>query len=260
MIRLKNRQQIESLRRSGAILSDTFTHIEKDIKPGVSLAEIDRAAGEYIRSRGAIPSFYHYDNGEALFPGNLCLSVNEIVIHGIPDAYRLKEGDILGVDVGVTYEGMVTDSAYTFAVGEVADEIKQLCRVTEESLSLAIKALASGRRLKESARAITGFVKPYGYGIVHQFCGHGVGFEVHEAPSIVNLFPSPGPNPRLRPGMVLAIEPMICLGSGDVDVMEDHYTVKCKDRLPAAHFEKTIVIHKDHTEVLTPWTHRGNRF
>ena len=251
MIRLKSLEDIEKLRLSGKILAATFRHLEPYLKPGISTWELDRLADEFIRSQKAVPSFYQYRG----FPGHICTSVNEVVIHGIPDKKQvLKEGDIIGLDIGVDLDGYFTDSAKTYGIGKVADADRKLMEVTEQSLMYAIEKLAPPSRkdrLKDIGKAVTEFVEPHGYGIVDSFCGHGVGFAVHEDPSVFNCYPSPGLNPRLKSGMVLAIEPMICQGTHEVDIWDDHFTVVTQDGKNAAHFEHTIAIGEDCIEILT---------
>ncbi|MEM9423906.1 MAG: type I methionyl aminopeptidase [Spirochaetota bacterium] len=251
MVKLKSLADIEKLRVSGSILAATFRHLEPYLKAGVSTGELDLLADEFIRSKEAIPSFYQYRG----FPGHICISVNEVVIHGIPDKKQiLREGDIVGLDIGVDLNGYFTDSARTYGVGKVSEEKRKLMEVTEQSLLYAIEKLrppSEKGRIKDVGKAVTEFIEPYGYGIVDSFCGHGVGFAVHEDPSVFNCYPSPGLNPRVRSGMVLAIEPMICLGTGEVDVWEDDFTVVTQDGKHAAHFEHTIAVHEDHIEILT---------
>ncbi|WGK68629.1 type I methionyl aminopeptidase [Candidatus Haliotispira prima] len=251
MIRLKSLEDIEKLRLSGKILAGTFRHLEPHLKPGISTWDIDCMADEFIRSRSALPSFHRYRG----FPGHICTSVNEVVIHGIPDKKQiLKEGDIIGLDIGVNLDGYFTDSAKTYGIGKVSEADRKLMDVTEQSLMYAISELAPPNRkgrIKDIGKAVTRFVEPHGYGIVDNFCGHGVGFEVHEDPSVFNCHPSPGLNPRLREGMVLAIEPMVCFGTHEVDIWDDDFTVVTLDGKNAAHFEHTIAVFEDRLEILT---------
>ena len=252
MVRLKSTEDIEKLRLSGKILSATFRRLEAELKPGVSTWKLDQMADEFIRSHdGAVPSFYKYRG----FPGHICTSVNEVVIHGIPNKKQiLQEGDIVGLDIGVDLEGYFTDSARTYAVGQISEAERKLLEVTQGSLAYAIEQLpppSRKGRIKDIGKAVTRFVEPHGYGIVDSFCGHGVGFAVHEDPAVFNCYPSSGPNPRLRAGMVLAIEPMICLGTHEVDVWDDNFTVVTQDHKKAAHFEHTVAVHEDRIEILT---------
>lgn len=248
MIRLKNEEQIEGIRRSGTILYKTFQHIKKEIVPGISTWDIDRIAEAYIRESGAIPAFKNYMG----FPGSVCCSKNSSVIHGIPNKKDiLKEGDIIGLDIGVNLDGYISDSAYTFPVGTISSEKKTLLEVTEKALYKGIEACVVGNRIKDIGKAITEYVNGYGYGIVHQFCGHGVGFEVHEDPQVYNNYPSSGPNKRIKAGMVLAIEPMINLGTPDVYIEDDNWTVVTEDGRDSAHFEHTVAVFRDRTEIVT---------
>lgn len=248
MIRLKNEQQIEGIRKSCKLLAQLFVELEQHIVPGVSTWDIDCIAAEFIKKNKGIAAFKNYGG----FPGSICASVNDTVIHGIPTKSEiLKEGDVFGADIGINLDGYYSDRAYTFPVGKISDEAKLLLERTEAALYKGIEAAVAGGRIKDIGKAVTAFIEPFGYGIVDSFCGHGVGLEVHEEPQVPNNYPSRGMNPRLKPGMVLALEPMINLGSSDVDVLDDDWTVKPVDRSLSAHFEHTIVILKDKTEILT---------
>lgn len=248
MIKLKNEEQIELIKKSGIILYKTFEYIKDFVKPGVSTWNLDKMAEEFIRSNGAIPAFKNYMG----FPATVCTSKNSSVIHGIPNKKDiLKEGDIIGLDIGVNLNGFISDSAYTYPVGKISDENIKLMSVTKEALYKGIEACVVGNRIKDIGKAITNHVNQYGYGIVHQFCGHGVGFDVHEEPQIFNNYPSSGLNKRIKAGMVLAIEPMINLGTSDVYVKEDNWTVVTEDNKNSAHFEHTVAVFKDRTEILT---------
>lgn len=248
MIRLKNPDQIKRIRDSGLILAELFIEIEKIVQPGISTKELDRFALDFLEKRKAKAAFLGY-NG---FPGAICTSRNSEVIHGIPskDCY-LKEGDILGCDIGVDFKGYISDSAKTFPVGKVKPEVKHLLQVTKDSLEIAIKQAITGNRIKDIGKAITEFIEPTGFGIVHSYCGHGVGFTVHEDPQISNFYPSRGPNPRIKQGMVLAIEPMINMGTPEVELLDDGWTVETVDGSLSAHFEHTVAVFEDHTEILT---------
>lgn len=247
MITLKSDSDIENIRKAGKILSSVLDKVEKLIKPGISRLDIDKLVHEEILSKGAIPSFLGY-NG---FPNAACISVNDEVIHGIPNNEILVEGDIVGVDIGVTFNDYISDSCRTFAVGEISKDAKQLLDVTEKALYAAIDVAIEGNRIKDIGKAVSSVVKPFGYGIVTTFCGHGVGFEVHEEPQIPNNWPSRGPNPRLKKGMVLAIEPMINMGSSVVDIDDDEWTVRTVDNSLSAHFEHTIAVMENHADILT---------
>lgn len=247
MINLKNEDQINRIRESCHLLADTFDHMRAHVQEGITTSELDRIAEDFIRSRGGVPSFLGYGG----FPASICASVNDTVIHGIPDTTKLNKGDIIGIDMGINLNGYFSDRAVTYAVGEVDEEARRLMKVTEESLYKAIEAAVAGNRIKDISKAVTEHVRPYGYGVVYDFCGHGVGLSVHEDPSIPNYHPWRGFNPRIKPGMVLAIEPMINLGTDEVDVLDDDWTVKTGDRMLSAHFEHTVAVFADHTEILT---------
>jgi methionyl aminopeptidase len=248
LIRLKNKEQLEGIRRSCAMLSDLFTFIVPKVQAGVSTGEIDGETREYIESRGGRPWFLNYDG----YPGSVCVSVNEVVIHGIPGTRRLKEGDIVGLDCGIDLGGYFSDSAITLPVGKVSEEADRLMRVTRECLERGIAAVKPGARVHDISRAVFAHATANGYGVVRQYCGHGVGLEAHEDPQIPN-YVSPGPNPRLVPGMVLAIEPMINLGKGDVKVLDDDWTVVTLDKKISAHYEHTVAVLPDGVQVLTSW-------
>lgn len=248
MIRIKNPEQIEGIRVSCVMLSELIAHLIPMVKPGVSTKEIDDETRRYTESRGGRPWFLGYDG----YPGSLCVSVNEEVIHGIPGKRRLVEGDIVGLDCGIDLGGYFSDSAITLPVGKVSEEADQLMRVTRECLERGIAAVKPGARIHDISRAVFAHATSHGYGVVRQYCGHGVGLEAHEDPQIPN-YVSPGPNPRLVPGMVLAIEPMINLGKGDVKVLDDDWTVVTLDKKISAHYEHTIVVTETGVDVLTSW-------
>lgn len=248
MIRLKNGEQLEGIRRSCAMLSELFRHIVPMVKEGVTTLELDEATRRFIQSRGARPWFLGYGD----YPASICVSVNEEVIHGIPGKRRLKEGDIVGLDCGIDLKGSFSDAAITLPVGRVSEEAEKLMRVTRECLDRAIAAIKPGSRIHDISRAVFSHATVNGYGVVRQYCGHGVGFEAHEDPQIPN-YVSPGPNPRIVPGMVLAIEPMVNLGKGDVKVLDDDWTVVTLDKKISAHYEHTVAVLEDRVEVLTSW-------
>lgn len=248
MIKLKNRKEIEGIKDSGRILHATLNYLKDYIKPGVTTAYLDKLAEDYIMSRGATPAF----KGYAGFPASICTALNSNVIHGIPsEAEVIKEGDILGVDIGVDYRGFISDSAYTFPVGRISETNQKLMDVTKEALRIGIEQCVYGNRISDIGKAISSYVEPLGYGIVHQYCGHGVGFSVHEEPQIFNNWPSYGRDPKIKAGMVLAIEPMINIGAAEVLVLDDGWTVQTVDGMNSAHYEHTVAVFKDRTEVLT---------
>jgi len=241
--------QQDGIRRSADLLSAVFSRVSTMIRPGVTSAEIDRVVEETIKAGGGIPAFLGYGG----FPASVCTSVNDQVIHGIPNDNPLKEGDIIGCDIGVILNGYFSDSAKTFAVGEIAPETRRLLDATEKSLRAAIEVCRPGNRVKDIGKAVTDTIKPYGFGVVYSYCGHGVGLSLHEDPQIPNYYPSRGLNPRLKSGMVIAVEPMINGGTADVEVLEDDWTVITSDGALSAHFEHTILITDSSAEVLTSW-------
>jgi methionyl aminopeptidase len=248
LIRLKNEEQMDGIRRSCAMLSELFSHIVPMVRAGVTTAEIDEETRKFIEGRGGRPWFLNYEG----YPGSVCVSVNEEVIHGIPGKRRLKEGDIVGLDCGIDLDGYYSDSAITLPVGKVSEEAERLMRVTRECLERGIAAVKPGARVHDISRAVFSHATANGYGVVRQYCGHGVGFEAHEDPQIPN-YVSAGANPRLVPGMVIAIEPMINLGKGDVKVLDDDWTVVTLDKMISAHYEHTVAILPDGAEVMTSW-------
>jgi methionyl aminopeptidase len=245
-MKLKNPKQIQLIRESGKILARTMHELGSMVEPGLPLLELDAQCRSILKAAGARPAFLGYMG----FPSSVCVSVNEQVIHGIPTRRTLKEGDVVSLDLGVDLDGFISDSASTFPVGRVTDEVEQLLRVTREALQKGIDAAHSRGRVHDISGAVYDHVSPFGYGVVKPYCGHGVGFAVHEEPQVPN-YVSRGPNPRLKPGMVLAIEPMINLGTDEVDVLDDEWTVVTADGSVSAHYEHTIAILEDRVEVLT---------
>jgi methionyl aminopeptidase len=220
------------------------------VQPGVRTKEIDQWVREWIRKAGGKPAFLGYKADEDRpFPGAICISINEEVIHGIPGKRKVQSGDLVSLDCGINLDGYISDQAVTVEAGVVHSALHKLNAVTKECLMLGIQAARTGGRLHEIGAAVERCARAAGYGIVTDFCGHGVGLDVHEDPAIPNV--PHGPNPRLRAGMVLAIEPMINLGTGDVDILDDDWTIITTDRKPSAHWEHTIAILPDRVEVLT---------
>lgn len=216
------------------------------VRPGVSLIEIDKAVHSFILSQGAVPSFLNYGG----FPASACLSVNEVVIHGIPSDYTLREGDILSVDVGAKYHGFHGDCAATFACGEISPVADKLIKVTQQSFYEGLKFARQGYRVSDISAAVQAYVEGNGFGVVRDFVGHGVGANLHEEPSVPN-YGKPGRGPRLIRGMTLAIEPMVTEGSWEVKVLKDHWTTVTKDGKLAAHYENTVLITDGEPEILT---------
>lgn len=246
MVRLKNRKDIACIHDAGKVLAATFGLLKKSAKSGATTLELDKMAHDFILSRGGKPAFLGYMD----YPASICASVNEVVIHGIPNDKKLKNGDILSLDLGVELNGYVADAAYTLRIGEVEPEINRLLKVTEECLYLGIEQAQAGNRIHDISAAVYNHATEAGFGIVHQFCGHGVGFALHEEPQVPNCVNS-GPNPRIKDGMVLAIEPMINIGADEVIILEDDWTVVTVDRSISAHFEHTIAVVDGKPQILT---------
>lgn len=246
MICVKSNKEIEKMQKAGAITAGALIAAGEAIKPGMTTAQLDKVVHKYITSHGAKPSFLGYGG----FPASACISVNDEVIHGIPGQRKLLEGDIVSVDVGAYIGGYHGDSCKTFMVGEVSDEVKALLKSTEESLYLAIDMAKPGVRLGDIGAAIAKYNEDNGYSVVREFVGHGVGKDLHEDPEVPN-FGREGHGIRLVPGMVIAIEPMINMGTAKIKTMPDKWTVKTQDGKPSAHFEHTIAITQDGAVILT---------
>jgi methionyl aminopeptidase len=253
VIELKSAREIALMRAGGHILADVVDRLREAVKPGLSTLEIDEDVEAFIRSRGALPAFKGYRG----FPATVCISINEEVVHGIPSAHRrIKEGDIVGLDLGCIVEGYYADCAFTLAIGDVPPKVQELLDVTRESLDVAIAECRAGRRLSDVSHAVQAHVERHGFSVVRAFVGHGIGRALHEDPQIPN-FGDPGRGPQLRPGMVLAIEPMVTMGSWEVKVLDDGWTAVTRDGSLAAHFEHTIAVTDDGPEVLTSRTGRS---
>jgi methionyl aminopeptidase len=247
MIELKSAREIGLMRRAGHILSDVMDRLRTTAKPGMSTLEIDEDVEEFIRAHGARPAFKGYRG----FPATVCISINEEVVHGIPSAHRhVKEGDIVGLDLGCIVEGYYADCAFTLAVGDVPPRVQELLDVTRESLEMGIVECRPGRRLSDVSHAIQAHVEGHGFSVVRAFVGHGIGRALHEEPQVPN-FGDPGRGPQLKPGMVLAIEPMVTMGSWEVRILDDGWTAVTRDGSLAAHFEHTIAVTEAGPEVLT---------
>lgn len=244
---IKSEREIELMRQSCRLLEEVHDELGKIIKPGISTLDIDRLGEKLIREKGGIPNFLNY-NG---YPASICVSVNEEVVHGIPKKTRiLQEGDIVSLDAGLIYKGYHSDAARTYAVGKIKPEYQQLIDVTRQAFFEGIKYAKEGNHLFDISNAIDDFIKPYGYGIVQDLVGHGVGTVLHEDPQIPN-FRQLRRGPKLRAGMTLAIEPMINLGGYEVEWLDDDWTVVAADGLPSAHYENTILITDGEPEILT---------
>ncbi|MBN1685738.1 MAG: type I methionyl aminopeptidase [Spirochaetales bacterium] len=246
MIRLKNRDDIERIKNAGRILAETFQLLKENTGAGVTTLELDKMAHDYILSRGGKPAFLGYMG----YPASICASVNQVVIHGIPNTVSLENGDILSLDLGVELNGYIADAAFTLRIGEVEPEVDRLLKVTEECLYLGIEQAKPGNRIHDISAAIYEHATRNGFGVVHQFCGHGVGFELHEDPQVPNCINS-GPNPRIKNGMVLALEPMINIGTDEVVTLDDNWTVVTVDESISAHFEHTIAVVDGKPQILT---------
>ena len=246
MIYLKTNEEIELLRENNLLVSQALAEVGKHIKPGITTKELNRIAEDFIRSHGAIPSFLGYEG----YPASACISVNEQVVHGIPSDYVIKEGDIVSVDLGTFMKGFNGDSAYTFAVGEIADDVRQLLEVTKEALYKGTAQAKAGNRVGDISAAVQEYAESFGYGVVRELEGHGLGRKMHEAPGVPN-YGARGRGPLLKEGMVICIEPMITMGNRAIVFERDGWTVRTRDRKPAAHYEFAVAIRKDGPDVLT---------
>ena len=246
MISLKSQREIEAMRRAGRLTAQARALAGSMVRPGVTTHEIDRAVRRFIESHGAKPSFLGYGG----FPGSACISVNEVVIHGIPNQRKLKEGDIVSIDVGAFIGGFHGDCAATYPCGQVSDEASRLIQVTQQSFWEGIKQARRGCRVSDIGHAVQVYVEANGFSVVRDFVGHGVGARLHEAPEVRNFGPA-GHGPRLQPGMTIAVEPMVCAGGWQVKNLEGNWTTVTQDGSLAAHYENTILITEDGPEVLT---------
>ena len=246
MVIRKSRSELEKMRRAGLIVAETLRDLRKMIEPGVSTRELDAYAEKKIRSAGAYPTFKGYRG----FPGSICASVNDEVVHGIPSERKLREGDIIKIDCGATLDNFIGDAAITVPVGKVSPEVESLLQVTRESLFKAVEKMVPGNRLFDVSFAVQEYVEERGYTVVREFCGHGVGQRMHEDPQVPN-YGRPGTGPRLKEGWVLAIEPMVNQGAHEINILSDGWTVKTKDGQVSSHFEHTIAVTEDGPVVLT---------
>lgn len=246
MIPIKTEEEIELLRESSLLVGKTLAEVARHIRPGIETIVLDRMAEEFIRDHGAEPGFKGY-NG---FPFTLCMSPNEQVVHGFPGHQPLLEGDIVSIDCGVLKNGFYGDSAYTFAVGEIDEEVRLLMERTKESLYKAIEVVAEGNRIGDIGHAVQSHVEQYGYSVVRELVGHGLGRELHEKPEVPN-YGKRGTGVKLKAGMVLAIEPMVNLGKRQVVQLADGWTIRTADKRPSAHYEHDVVVRKEGAEVLS---------
>ena len=246
MIAIKNENELQSMRRACRITAEARALAGSMVKPGVKTSEIDKAVHDFIVAQGAKPSFLNY-NG---FPASICISVNDCVIHGIPGGYVLKDGDIVSIDVGAYYQGFHGDCAATFACGAISAEAQKLIDVTKQSFYEGIRFATRGHRVSDISHAIQTYVESNGFSVVRVFVGHGVGAQLHEEPEVPN-YGAPGRGPRLLPGMTLAIEPMVNVGTYDVKILKDGWTVVTADGKLSAHYENTVLITDGEPEILT---------
>ncbi|MCF0211314.1 MAG: type I methionyl aminopeptidase [Bacteroidales bacterium] len=256
MILLKTREEIERIRESAALLGKAIAEVGRHIRPGVTTGFLDKLGEQYIRDNGGIPLCKNFEG----FPAAFCMSVNDVVVHGIPsDKIFLNEGDNLSVDCVVSLNGFVSDSCYTFAVGEIDEDLQRLHKVTKEALYIGINQCKPGNRIGDISHAIQQHCEKNGYSVVRELCGHGVGFKMHESPNVPN-FGVKGTGPLLKEGMVIAIEPMVCMGSKNVKFSKvDGWTCSTKDGKRAAHFEHTVAVTKQGNDILTSFEEIENQ-
>jgi len=246
MINYKTDEEIELIKKSADILGRAHAEVAKNIKAGVTTSELDKIAFDYITQNGGTPSFKGYKG----YPSSLCISVNEVVVHGLPSDYVLKEGDVISIDCGVLLNGFHSDSAYTYPVGKISEENEKLLKITKESLYQGIEQAVSGNRTGDIGSAVQHYVENEGYSVVRELVGHGVGKNLHEEPEVPN-YGKKGSGVRLQERMVIAIEPMVNMGKKNIFQEKDGWTIRTVDRKPSAHFEHTVVVRKGKAEVLT---------
>lgn len=246
MITIKSKREIELMRTAGNIVYQTHQYLKPYLKAGVTTKEIDDLADSYIRSLDAIPSCKNYQG----YPASICISVNDEVVHGIAGPRKLKSGDIVTLDICACYKGYHGDSAWSYEIGEIDDEKKHLMRYTKEALYVGLEQVKPGNRIGDIGHAIEEFAKKHDLGVVRELCGHGIGMNLHEDPDVPN-FGIPNTGPRLKEGMVIAVEPMLTARSPQIEILDDDWTVVTMDGCPASHFEHTVVVTKDGYEILT---------
>lgn len=246
MVYYKTDDEIAIMRESADLLGRAHAEVAKNIKEGVSLKKLDKIAEEFIKDNGAHPSFLNYQG----FPASLCMSLNDVVVHGIPNDYELKDGDIISIDCGVFYQGFHSDSAYTYPIGNVAPEVMKLLKVTKEALNLGVEQAKVNNRIGDVSFAVQNHAEKHGYGVVRELVGHGLGQKLHEKPEVPN-YGRRGRGLKIKNGLVIAIEPMINLGGKGIVQDADGWTIRTKDGKPSAHYEHTVAVHNNSTEVLT---------
>jgi methionyl aminopeptidase len=251
MILLKSADEISVMRRASCIVAEVLNEVVAAVSPGITTDELDRLAEELTLKKGALPAFKGYRPRDVVYPKSLCVSINEEIVHGIPSGRKLRNGDIVGLDYGVVYQGFYGDSARTVPVGQISASAERLLRVTRESLYAGIEQARPGNRMSDISRAVQGVAEGAGYSVVEDFAGHGIGRRLHEDPQVPNYFRTGMPNPRLREGMALAIEPMVNEGTAELEILEDGWTAVTADRKLSAHFEHSIVITADGPEILS---------
>ncbi len=246
MVSIKSDREINLMRRAGEIVYETHQELKKHIKPGITTKQLDKIAYDYILSCDAKASFKNYQG----FPAAICASVNEVVVHGIPNDDKLKAGDIISIDIGANYKGYHGDSAWTYAVGEISENAAQLMKLTEESLFVGLDQVKPGNKVGDVSHAIGEFAKKHNLGVVKELTGHGIGTSLHEDPHIPN-YGTPNTGVTLKPGMTIAIEPMLNLGNAAIGVLDDGWTIVTKDSKLSAHYEHTVVVTEDGYDILT---------
>jgi methionyl aminopeptidase len=246
----KTSEEIELMRKSALLVSNTLTEVAKVLRPGITSLFLDKLIGEFIRDHKAVPSFLNYRG----YPFNSCISINDVVVHGFPNNDPLREGDIISVDIGVILDGWHGDHAYTFAIGEPGEQVSQLIRVTKQALYKGIEKAVAGNRIGDISFAIQEWTeKKHGYGVVRELVGHGLGKEMHEDPQVPN-YGKRGSGPKMREGLVLAIEPMINLGTRKIYTEEDGWTVRTQDHKASVHFEHDVCVKKNKADILSDYT------
>jgi len=246
MIIYKSEEEIRSMRRSNQIVATILSELGQKIKPGIQTKDLDEYAEMRTREMDAVPAFKGYRG----YPASLCTSINEEIVHGIPSSRTLRSGDIISLDFGVVYDGFYGDAAVTYPVGEITPRAEKLIATARESFAKGVARIKEGNRLSDISYAIQSHVESQGYSVIRSFVGHGIGFSLHEEPQVPN-FGSPGRGPKLRPGMVLAIEPMIAIGNWEVEILSDSWTAVTKDRSLSAHYEHTVALTKTGVEILS---------